>query len=703
MRRTVLLTMVILAAAATAMIAAQRGDAGSTEPPDVALKTAINLELTSGDVTGAIARYRQIVDRYREAAPAVAARALVLLAASYDRLGRPEAREAYEEVLRVFPGQQDAVSIARTKLRVSAGAAQAGAGVTLRALPKSDGLPGTVSLDGRFLSFTSWSDGEVHVRDLRTGADRAITQRKDFNVGISALSKDGTMVAYQAFSGGCAGGPGAVAALCLVSFGDSAGSPAKVLVQSAEIFEVAPMDWSPDGRLIAVSVRRQDRTAQIGLFNIADSSLRVLQSVDWRGPTRIIFSPDGGTLAYDLPVSDGTDDRHIMTLAADGARGGPVVEHASLNIAMGWTPDGDALLFASDRGGTMSLWSQPLATGRPRGGPRLVRSGLNGSWSSGLTRDGALYFGVMNSDRDISVVSLDLAAGRQQGSATRLLRRFVGTNSQPEWSADGRYLAYISQRGFNISNNVGRIIGIHDVNTGEDRELRPKLLYFGALSWSPAGDALMTSGIDIKGREGVFRIDGRTGDMSLVVEVKSDAFPRWSADGRHVYYRKGERAQYSDFALVDRDLATGGERTIARGGFGVFAVSPDGRYIAAPLDGLQGAAAKAVVEIRVDTGEMRDLLRAAPGERIPPYAAPRWTPEGSAIILRKRSPNEMWLVPTAGGPPRKLDVDVHDWAFGTIGQISIHPDGRRVAFLSGNWSNEVMVLENFLPASGSSR
>ena len=458
------------------------------------------------------------------------------------------------------------------------------------------------------------------------------------------------------------------------------------------------MDWSIDGRTIAVSIRRQDRTAQIGLVNASDGSLRVLQTVDWRGPTRIVFSPDGQDLAFDLPVNDTTDDRHVTSVAVDGSRGGTVVEHASRNIAMGWTPEGSMLLFASDRSGTMGLWAQPFSNRRPQGAPRLVYPGLNGSWSSGVTRAGALYFGAQKSDLDISVMPVDLGSASQQGPAVRLLQRFIGTNSQPEWTPDGKLLAYVSHRGFNISNTVGRIIGIRDMSTGEERELRPKLLYFITLSWSPDGDALVTSGTDIKGRDGVFRIDARTGAVSLIVEDTMNAYPRWSADGKSIVYRKGIRGQFTDFALVERALASGVERIITRGEFGVFSLSPDGRSLVVPRGGVSGASAQAVVQIDVKTGETHDLLRAGPSERIPPYVAPRWTPDGKAVLVRKRSPNEIWLVPTTGGQPRKVNLDVHDWAFGAIGQFSIHPDGRRITFLAGTSSNEVMVLENFLPA-----
>ena len=206
----------------------------------------------------------------------------------------------------------------------------------------------------------------------------------------------------------------------------------------------------------------------------------------------------------------------------------------------------------------------------------------------------------------------------------------------------------------------------------------------------------VTAGTDLKGRSGVFRIDAKTAAVSLVAEDTDDAYPKWSPDGKHVFYRKGAQQQFTDFSIVERDLSSGAERTVASGELGVFSVSPDGRSIAAPVGGILGAAAPVVREIRVDNGAMRDLLRAGPSERFPPYIAPQWTPDGRAVIVRKRAPNELWFVPMAG-EPRKLDVDVREWSFGAVGQMSIHPDGRQVAFLSGTLSSEVMVLENFLP------
>src|SRR6185503_8975704 len=92
------------------------------------------------------------------------------------------------------------------------------------------------------------------------------------------------------------------------------------LFSNDEIANIWPDDWSADGKWLAVQLRRQDKTAQMGLVGVHDGALRILKSVDWRGATRIMFSPDSKYLAYDIPVSDTDHKRDVFILAVDGSR-----------------------------------------------------------------------------------------------------------------------------------------------------------------------------------------------------------------------------------------------------------------------------------------------------------------------------------------------------------------------------------------------
>ncbi len=145
---------------------------------------------------------------------------------------------------------------------------------------------GTVSADGRYLSFTDWSgSGNLAIRDLTTGTDRHLTgsgsafPAEDF-ADRSAVSPDGSQVAFAWYVGKDDRFELRVIAT------DTRTPTTRTLVANPEFDFVQPFGWSPDGTWIAVSIRRADRTAQIGLVSSADGTIRVLKSVDWRGANR---------------------------------------------------------------------------------------------------------------------------------------------------------------------------------------------------------------------------------------------------------------------------------------------------------------------------------------------------------------------------------------------------------------------------------
>jgi Tol biopolymer transport system component len=77
-----------------------------------------------------------------------------------------------------------------------------------------------------------------------------------------------------------------------------------------------------------------------------------------------------------------------------------------------------------------------------------------------------------------------------------------------------------------------------------------------------------------------------------------------------------------------------------------------------------------------------------------------WTSDGRSLLVLKRRPgqvDEIWQVPIDGGTPRKLDLGPS----GMFAYLSIHPDGKRFAFTTGEKrqpGGEIWMLENFLPS-----
>ena len=673
------------------MIAATgtRPGASLQDSTRVALESARKTEVVDGDLRSAIEQYKTIA---AGADRTLAAQALFWMAGVYRKLGSAEAEAVYARIVRDFHDVSEIAAQARDRLGSST--VQDGPAMTLRKIWDGD-ISGTVSRDGRRLSYNDWGRGHVGVRDLVTGTSRPITA-SDHSAFASAISKDGTLVAYTWVN------PSKGVELRLASADGKDLSKSRPILTGEDIDWIRPLDWAPDGRTIAVSVARRDRSALIGLVQVPEGRLIVLKSTDWRGPTRAFFSPDGQYLGFDLTASGSAGQRDVFILAVNGSREIPAVTHPAQDIMMGWAPDGTQLLFASDRrDGTMGLWGQPLNQGRPSAAAYSIKSSIGTGLSLGVTDDGSLYLAMPAGDGDVASVMLDIETGRPIEPVVRPAQSFLGSNTQPQWSPDGQSLAYAAARGFNASRNLDqRVIVIQDLTSGQIREVRPQLSYFNQFNWSPDGRAFVTGGKDMKGRSGIYRIDVQTSETTLLADSDEagDAYPRWSPDGSRIYYHRA--------GIVERDLGTGRERQVVKDGtvaLGPINLSPDGRWIVMGAANPDGATAGRLILIPVAGGEIRQILSIDAPDRFANFQGMPWLPDGRGFLVRKRTAksSEIWFVPLSGSA-RKLDVDASQWSNGPIGALSLHPDGRRLAFLlaSSRPVSEVWKLERFLTATG---
>jgi len=219
----------------------------------------------------------------------------------------------------------------------------------------------------------------------------------------------------------------------------------------------------------------------------------------------------------------------------------------SPRVVMGWSRDGTHLLFSSDRGGNTGLWALPMSNGNPQGPPFLIRPNTE-SLSLGTTASGALYLGVLVSNLDIHIASIDFSTGKLLTAPVRPVHNFVGFNVQSDWSPDGKYLSYISSRS---QTDTNRVLVIRSIETGQVRESPLKLRYFNWPRWTSDGRSLITKGIDVKGRDGVYRIDTQTFEVTPIAQGLGNnaafsgpirSFPlAIHPDGRQIAFLAGER------------------------------------------------------------------------------------------------------------------------------------------------------------------
>jgi Tol biopolymer transport system component len=658
-------------------------------------KAAVNTETVDRNCKGALEQYRKVVAGSNRA---LAAQALLRMAGCHQQLGDDEAQKIYQRLVNDFSDQKEIFQLAQQRLamRSGAGAAVRGDRVVWSG-PKVD-LFGRVSADDRFISFTDWSGfNNLSIYNLTTQTERPLTGNKgwfgeDPNWGEaqwSAISPDGRQAAYAWIRK-------EANEIRIIPTGTDAVRQPRTLMTFTD---AAPgvRDWSPDGKLLAVTLERNDHTMQIATVAVDEGSLRVIKSNGWSGggDMPLFFSRDGRYIAYDRAADDEPDaqQRDVFILAVDGSREVRAVEHRADDRAAGWSPDGRHLLFSSTRTGARSLWAVRVADGLPQGQPELIRTDIGSSISLGVSRSGTLYLHKYVSSRDVKIARIDLTTGTLIGRPTHFSQGLLPEPRMPQWSPDGEFLAY-QVRG----EEEG--LAVRSVKTGEVRRIR-NLQYVPNPRWSPDGRSLIANAGDSKGRIGIFQFDAQTGQTTLIVQTSGlGAAPRWSADGSKIYYVGRQPFMTGGRPVRERDLRSGIERDVfTHPLLRNFEVSPDGRQIALQTAIDPATQTASVILVPLNGGAPREIGRLPAAEVLTSPIS--WTPDSRSILMARKSGSraDLWLVDVESGKSRKCEIDVSEWTAGEGGPVfALSPDGQHIAFLMGKSAHEVWALENLLPA-----
>lgn len=661
---------------------------------------ALYMEEAEGDLEKAIELYQKILEQFPEERD-VAVKAQLHIGLCYEKLGLKEAREAFEKVIQNFPDQEEEVKIARQKLTrlLKAKTVIEDKKTELTMQKVFTGVrrdfEGTPSPDGRYLSTVDWTTGDLAIKEIPSGKLLCLTNKGSWAESaeyalISIWSPDGKKLAYSWMN------KEGFFELRIIGMD---GSEPQALYRNKENFYVEPSDWSPDGRYILAGMGEGQRITQIATISVQNGAARILKEDQFNPGLQDKFNPgfylpDGKTIIFgfvaEIPDSRGSD---IALLPAEGGEQVILVKHPAHDIPLGWDSHGERLLFMSDRTGNMDIWALEMKEGKRQGKPYLLKKDMGRIDPLGFTDDEDLYYVHYTGMYDVYTAALDPETRSLSAPAERVTKLFIGANRSPDFSPDGKSLAYISERTYGPGRYQTPVICIQSLESGETRELVPELDYMYYIRWWADGKNFITYGLDRNGRKGLFSIDTQTEELDLLLECKQeeyipelDVFP----DGKRIVYKMWEQRKEDEGYIMSiriRNFQSGEEEEVYRHENAMqtsyVALSSDGNWIAfddrVPLWTLN--------VIKSTGGEAEELCRMEFGENI---FSLNWRPGSQEIFfIRRAYPNQLWRVNLEDQEPQRVDLSMR-----SMKELQFHPDGESIAFCAGYAEVEVWMMEN---------
>jgi Tol biopolymer transport system component len=288
-----------------------------------------------------------------------------------------------------------------------------------------------------------------------------------------------------------------------------------------------------------------------------------------------------------------------------------------------------------------------------------------------------------------------------QGGVTAVVHETEGRPSAPTWSPDGTMIAFDhwSEKGETEKSEIG-IVPVSSVGQprGEPTWFSLEAIVSTTLRGEPARKFVNLLGgwsrrdeiallLDTPFDEGIYTVPAAGGRATRVgLEGRE---PRWSPDGSRIYFR-GESLATQVVSVparggVETPVPIQGEyppaKLVVAFPSGSNDVSPDGKTIAFAgfyRDSKEAPGGSMVFTVPSQGGQARALTDPKEGNA----SNPCWSPDGRSIAyLRQRSLGsvdvDMWLVPSEGGPAKRLTSGDDQVAFA---KIAWSPDGQTIAY-----------------------
>jgi Tol biopolymer transport system component len=327
--------------------------------------------------------------------------------------------------------------------------------------------------------------------------------------------------------------------------------------------DIQGYDWMPDGKTVVALMQGPNRKASLFRIEAPSGSTRQLtfpSAIEHDQPP--LVSPDGQWIAFLRAFPDASG---VMVMPALG--GAPKrIAHDFRASSLAWSPDSREIWFTGLQAGTSRhFYRVRLPDGHPQ--PVKFLAPEPNPFMPSISKDGRLAYLRITWRYRIWRYPLP---GQDTGER-KCVAESPAVQMGPEWSPDGRRLAFTSDRGGTWE------IYVADREGSQPLQLTNSELGLGSwVRWSPDGRTLVTQA-PLQGHQALYLVDADGGTSKVLTDGSDDAFiPEWSDDGRWIYYTRRDLKGNTSIWRVSPAGGTGEQ--VMNGGYLGFP-SPDGTLL----------------------------------------------------------------------------------------------------------------------------
>jgi len=643
---------------------------------------AVHLQDVKGDLEAAIPLFQKVVSGSTNAP--LAGKAQLRMAMCYEKLGRDEAYDAYQKVIRDFATEVDLVGLAKEKLshlkKTSSAAGGAARGLTLTKAYTGKTYASSMSPDGKRLILvrSELSSRDLWTRDAASGKEIRLTT----NMAVSAdetWSPDSRWIAFADRD----------REIKIVS---ADGGTVRTLftpdAKDASAAGIAPTGWTADSKKVVYQIPAKGLFAVSGAGGAPEPILVFDSTDDATRHQDMTLSPDGRWIAYGATQNGDTD---IYVVPITGQSPVRVTTTPAAEKKPRWSPDGRWLAYTSTGAENPRIWAIRISPkGEPDGAPvQIARDtkAVRADWIGGSRLGVAATFKIEH-----------IFAANVDGTGETPLSQFDAFNARPVWSPNGDTIAFRS--------DYRKPMNRYQLWTVPSTGGTPRLVSDKEVSgyvWSQDGERLLFHTGEERVTMEIAAKGGEARDITSKGGVPTEG-PIFWPDGRSQC--KPFTIHPPTYATADeylKDRMSGIAVLLAGGGAprtlipantkGLWhsncQLSPDGKRIAYILFDYAKYEKEGMYSIwtmDVDGGSRKQLTLG--GEYLL-----AWSPDGKWIAFEKRIKDmdfELYKIAADGGEPIRMNIRGRSPEFS--------PDGKRIVFgRSIDYGYEYWVVENGLP------